>query len=146
MHGRIVIASRGTKNTWPIGMLGSTVIPSPACNTYRNSLSCAYQSVSTRTTSIGATGRSIMLKIGVYTVSQPEGVWKFVAPRSAMAPAGVPMSSGTRNARITAIAASRESIGAPTKVTSSFIMPTLPTDWLMVTWKIGVRLPSCVCR
>ena len=32
---------------------------------------------------IGATGRSIMLKMGVYTVSQPVGVWKFVAPRSA---------------------------------------------------------------
>jgi hypothetical protein len=30
-----------------------------------------------------------MLKIGVYTVSQPGGVWKLVEPRSEIAPGGV---------------------------------------------------------
>ena len=40
-----------------------------------------------------------MLKIGVYTVSQPGGVWKLVAPRSEMAPGGVPRSSGTMKVR-----------------------------------------------
>jgi hypothetical protein len=43
------------------------------------------------------------------------------------------MSSGTRNARMTATAASRDNIGAPTNVTSSFIMPTPPTERLIVT-------------
>ena len=33
-------------------------------------------------------------------MSQPGGVWKFVAPRSAIAPGGVPRSSGTINARV----------------------------------------------
>jgi len=74
-----------------------------------------------------------MLRIGEYTVSQPDGVWKLVAPRSATAPDGVPISSGTRNARITASAASRDSMGAPTNVTSSFIMPMPPTERLIVT-------------
>ena len=69
-----------------------------------------------------------------------------MAARSATAPAGVPMSSGTRKARITASAASRDSIGAPTKATSSFIMPTPPTERLIVTWKIGVGRPPSVFR
>ena len=56
------------------------------------------------------------------------------------------MSSGTRHARVTARAASRDNIGAPTNVTSSFIMPMPPTESAMVTWKIGVRLPSDVSR
>jgi hypothetical protein len=47
---------------------------SPGSRTYRNSVSWTYQSVSTRITSTGAAGRSIMLKIDVYTVSQPAGV------------------------------------------------------------------------
>ena len=74
-------------------------------------------------------------------MSQPAGVWKFVAPRSAIAPGGVPMSSGTRKTRATASAASRDSIGVPTNVTSSLIMPTPPTGRLIVTWKIGVAFP-----
>ena len=32
-QGRIVIGSRGTKNTCPMGILCSMVIPSPACST-----------------------------------------------------------------------------------------------------------------
>ena len=65
VHSRNVISSRGTNSTWPMGMLWVAEIPSPGWSTYRNSLSCANQSVSTLMTSIGATGRSIMLRIDV---------------------------------------------------------------------------------
>ena len=41
-------------------------------------------------------------------MSQPGGVWKFVAPRSEMAPVGVPKSSGTMKFRIMNRASSRD--------------------------------------
>ncbi len=63
-----------------------------------------------------------------------------------MAPGGVPVSSGTQNTRATASAASRDSIGTPTNVTSSLAMPMLPAGKLIVTWKSGVGRPPCVCR
>jgi hypothetical protein len=87
-----------------------------------------------------------MLKIGVYIVSHPVGVWKLVAPRSASAPAGVPMSSGTTNTRMTSSAPSRERIGTPMNVTSSFIIPTAPRDIARATEKTGVGWPLGDCR
>ena len=96
---------------------------------------------------MGATGRSIMLKIGVYTVSQPAGVWKFVAPRSEIAPGGVPRSSGTINARARLTAVSRDIDGCRfMNATSSFIIPMLPTGSTTVTEKIASHFPSGVLK
>jgi hypothetical protein len=98
-------------------------------------------------TSIGACGRSIMLKTDVYTVSQPCGVWKFVAPRSETPPAGVPRSSGTMNARASSIAVSA-GIGCSLlmNVICSRTMPTLPIGSCMSSEKIASPCPPGAVR
>src|SRR5437660_8030017 len=95
--------------------------------------------------SIGATGRSIILKIGVYTLSQPGGVLKLVAPRIDIAPGGVPRSSGAMKARKILSAVSRD-IAAflLTNATSSLIMPMLPIESVIVTVKNGYHFPPDV--
>ena len=75
-------------------------------------------------------------------MSQPGGVWKFIEPRSASAPGGVPMSSGTMKVRAASAASSRVIPGlAFINVTSSLIIPSVPTGRAMVTEKIGSHLP-----
>jgi hypothetical protein len=130
-----------------MGMLCIAEMPSPGWSTYRNSVSCEYQSVSTRTTSIGAIGRSIMLNTGAYTVSQPGGVWKFVDPRTERAPGGVPRSSGTMKAVATRIASSLEIGGLDfAKATSCLIMPMPPTGSTTVSENSGSHLPLGLLR
>jgi len=85
------------------------------------------------------------LNTGVYTVSQPSGVLKLVAPFKVTAPAGVPRSSGTMNARIKFLASSVE-IGMPLamKVISSRNIPTPPTGSITEILKIGFHFPGAL--
>jgi hypothetical protein len=87
-------------------------------------------------------GRSMLLKIGVYTVSQPGGVWKFVAARNVTAPGGVPRSSGTTNFRMSSSASSRDIFRSLFRNSTSCItMPMPPTGSAVRTVKIGTRSP-----
>ena len=85
----------------------------------------------------------MLLNTGVYTVSQPAGVRKPTLPRSAMAPCGVPKSSGTTNARANCLTPSAPTGKSETwNCTSSLNIPMLPTGIVIRSVKIGRHCPG----
>ncbi len=76
-------------------------------------------------------------------MSHPSGVTKSQAPRSVIAPGGVPRSSGTTNARTIRLAASSSMGGFGTaNATSVLSFPMLPTGSDHRTAKSGSHFPA----